>query len=79
MKAVIMAGKDVVDISFFIEDPMALDELAKQKPELVVVDSGYDEDKMQAQVLVDVVPKQWEAKVRQAAEECAPQAIVVTE
>lgn len=40
---------------------------------------GYDEDKMQARILVDGVPKPLEAKVRQAAEECAPKAIVIEE
>ncbi|MBI5018140.1 MAG: ferredoxin [Deltaproteobacteria bacterium] len=40
---------------------------------------GYDEDKMQARILVGTVPASSEAKVRQAAEECAPQAIVITD
>ena len=31
LKSVIEAGKNVVDISFFPEDPMALDDLAKSK------------------------------------------------
>jgi len=40
LKAVIMAGKDVVDISFFIEDPFRLDELARQKNVTAVMDCG---------------------------------------
>lgn len=40
LKAVINAGKDVVDISFFIEDPMELDELAKQKNVTAIMDCG---------------------------------------
>jgi lysine 6-dehydrogenase len=40
LKAVIEAGKNVVDISFFIEDPMALDELAKRKGVTAIMDCG---------------------------------------
>lgn len=40
LKAIIEAGKDVVDISFFGEDPFALDELAKEKGVTAVVDCG---------------------------------------
>ncbi|MBW1982028.1 MAG: ferredoxin [Deltaproteobacteria bacterium] len=40
---------------------------------------AYDEDKMISTVLLDEVPKEFEARVRQAAEECAPQAIIVEE
>lgn len=40
LKAIIMAGKDVVDISFFIEDPMTLDELARQKNVTAIMDCG---------------------------------------
>jgi lysine 6-dehydrogenase len=40
LKAIIQAGKDVVDISFFIEDPMALDELARQKNVTAIMDCG---------------------------------------
>jgi lysine 6-dehydrogenase len=40
LKAVINAGKDVVDISFFIEDPMTLDELAKTKNVTAIMDCG---------------------------------------
>ena len=39
----------------------------------------YDEDQMISRVLVDEVPKHLEARVRQAADECAPRAIVVEE
>jgi ferredoxin len=39
----------------------------------------YDEDQMVSRVLVDEVPKNLEDLVRQAAEECAPQAIIVEE
>ena len=39
----------------------------------------YDEDKLRGVVKVSVVPKNLEAKVRQAAEECAPGAIFVEE
>lgn len=40
LKAIVEAGKDVVDISFFGEDPFALDELAKEKGVTAVVDCG---------------------------------------
>jgi ferredoxin len=39
----------------------------------------YDEDQLVSRVLVDVVPEQLEEKVRQAARECAPGAVVVEE
>ncbi|MFH1351905.1 MAG: ferredoxin [Pseudomonadota bacterium] len=39
----------------------------------------YDEDKMVSRILVDIVPKHLEEKVRQAARECAPEAIVIEE
>lgn len=40
LKAIIDAGKDVVDISFFAENPLALDSLAKQKGVTAVIDCG---------------------------------------
>ncbi len=40
LKQIIEAGKDVVDISFFGEDPFTLDELAKEKNVTAVVDCG---------------------------------------
>ena len=40
VKHVIEAGKDMVDISFFSEDPFALDELAKANNVTVVTDCG---------------------------------------
>lgn len=40
LEAVIMAGKDVVDISFFPEDALQLDALAKQKNVTVITDCG---------------------------------------
>lgn len=40
IKTVIEAGKNVVDISFFPEDPFLLDELAKEKNVTVVTDCG---------------------------------------
>lgn len=40
LKSVIEAGKNVVDISFFSEDPFALDELAKANNVIAVVDCG---------------------------------------
>lgn len=40
VKTVIEAGKDVVDISFFPEDPFGLDALAKQKNVTVITDCG---------------------------------------
>ena len=40
LKTVIESGKDVVDISFFEEDPYSLDELAKEKGVTAVVDCG---------------------------------------
>lgn len=58
LKAVIEAGKDVVDISFFSEDALLLDSLAKEKNVTAVVDcgvapgmsnliAGYYDDQMQ--------------------------------
>jgi saccharopine dehydrogenase-like NADP-dependent oxidoreductase len=40
LRNIITAGKEVVDISFFEEDPFSLDELAKQKRVRAVVDCG---------------------------------------
>jgi len=40
LKSVIEAGKNVVDISFFPEDPMVLDDLAKSKQVTAVIDCG---------------------------------------
>ncbi len=40
LKAVIEAGKDVVDIAFFPENPFELDELAKKHGVTAVVDAG---------------------------------------
>ena len=40
LKTVINCGKDIVDISFFNEDPFALDELAKKHDVTAVVDCG---------------------------------------
>jgi ferredoxin len=40
---------------------------------------GYDEDKLQARILVDEVPKDKEELVLKAARECAPEAIIVEE
>ncbi|NPD88234.1 MAG: saccharopine dehydrogenase [Asgard group archaeon] len=40
LKAVIEVGKNIVDISFFEEDPFSLDELAKEKGVTAVVDCG---------------------------------------
>ncbi|MEP7165968.1 MAG: saccharopine dehydrogenase C-terminal domain-containing protein [Ferruginibacter sp.] len=40
LKAIIEAGKDVVDISFFPENALDLDELAKQKNVTAIVDCG---------------------------------------
>ncbi|NOZ03492.1 MAG: saccharopine dehydrogenase [FCB group bacterium] len=40
VKNVITAGKDIVDISFFPEDPFTLDELAKKQNVTAVVDCG---------------------------------------
>ena len=40
LKQVLEAGKDVVDISFFSEDPFELDELAKRNNVTAVVDCG---------------------------------------
>lgn len=38
---------------------------------------GYDEDRFQAKVLVDVIPAALEARARQAAEECPTKAIAL--
>jgi saccharopine dehydrogenase-like NADP-dependent oxidoreductase len=40
LKAIIEAGKNVVDIAFFIEDPFALDELARDHHVTAVMDMG---------------------------------------
>lgn len=40
LKTVITAGKDIVDISFFPEDPFQLDDLAKSKGVIAVMDAG---------------------------------------
>lgn len=40
LKTIIEAGKDVVDIAFFPENPFALDDLAKEKGITAVVDCG---------------------------------------
>ncbi len=40
LRTVIEAGRDVVDISFFPEDPLALDALAREKNVTAVVDCG---------------------------------------
>ena len=40
LKAIIEAGKNVVDIAFFIEDPFQLDELARQKNVTAIMDCG---------------------------------------
>lgn len=40
LKSVLEAGKPIVDISFFPEDPFALDTLAKQKGLTAIVDCG---------------------------------------
>ena len=40
LQAIINAGKNVVDISFFPEDALALDNLAKQKNVTAIVDCG---------------------------------------
>jgi lysine 6-dehydrogenase len=40
LKAIIEAGKNVVDIAFFIEDPFQLDELAKKNDVTAIMDCG---------------------------------------
>lgn len=40
LKAIIEAGKNVVDIAFFIEDPFELDKLAKKKNVTAIMDCG---------------------------------------
>jgi lysine 6-dehydrogenase len=40
LEAVIRAGKNVVDIAFFAEDPFALDDLAKEKGVTAIMDAG---------------------------------------
>ena len=39
-KSVIQAGKDIVDISFFIEDPFTVDEMAREQKVTAVMDCG---------------------------------------
>ena len=40
LKSVIRARKNIVDVSFFPEDPFQLDELAKEKSVTAIVDCG---------------------------------------
>ncbi len=40
LEAIIKAGRNVVDIAFFAEDPFALDELAKERGVTAIVDCG---------------------------------------
>ncbi len=40
LEGVIHAGKNIVDISYFLEDPFGLDDLAKEKSVTAVVDCG---------------------------------------
>jgi len=40
LKSIIEAGKNVIDIAFFSEDPFELDELAKEKGVTAIVDCG---------------------------------------
>ena len=40
MENVIKAGKNIVDISFYPEDPFELDKLAKEKKVIAVMDCG---------------------------------------
>ena len=40
LKAVLEADKDVVDISFFDEDPFLLDDLARERGRIAIVDCG---------------------------------------
>ncbi|MCX6278163.1 MAG: saccharopine dehydrogenase NADP-binding domain-containing protein [Bacteroidetes bacterium] len=40
LKAIIEAGKNVVDIAFFIEDPFELDDLARRKNVIAIMDMG---------------------------------------
>lgn len=40
VKQSILAGKDIIDISFFREDPFELDELAKQNNVTAIIDAG---------------------------------------
>lgn len=40
VKQTILAGKDIVDISFFREDPFELDELAKKNNVTAIIDAG---------------------------------------
>ncbi len=40
LESVIRAGKNIVDISYFMEDPFGLDDLAKEKGVTAVVDCG---------------------------------------
>ena len=40
LKAIITAGKNVVDIAFFIEDPFELDQLARQNNVTAIMDMG---------------------------------------
>ena len=40
LRAIIEAGRNVIDIAFFAEDPFALDELAREKGVIAIIDCG---------------------------------------
>ena len=40
LEVVIRAGKNIVDISYFLEDPFELDELAREEGVIALVDCG---------------------------------------
>ena len=58
MKDVIEAGKNIVDISFYPEDPFRLDELSKQK--IINVGSGISTSFNQ---IIEIISKQVDEKI----------------
>lgn len=64
LEAVINAGKDVVDISFFPEDALQLDELAKEKNSTVITDCGV------APGMSNFIIGRYNAKMKVDAFEC---------
>ncbi len=64
LETVIRAGKDVVDISFFPEDPFGLDALAREKRVRAVVDCGV------APGLCNLVAGRWNARAPLKGYEC---------
>lgn len=64
LRKVIEAGKNIIDISFFGEDPFGLDELAREKNVIAVVDCGV------APGMSNVLAGYYDSKIRMEFFEC---------